>query len=176
MSTRGTLSEDDAGGMGHEWERLARSAARASVDHDEPELVRELLTFELANSPYAIPVERVREIIRPREATPMPRVPDCVIGVIAMRGEIVQVVDLRVRFGLELSAPSRRSRVIVLHGDDDRVTGVLVDGVREVLRVPEVDISPATANQSGSVIELCKCGEEFISIVDLDQMLDFDAN
>lgn len=176
MTARGTVSEHAAGGAGQEWERLARSASGVNATQKQPELLRELLTFELDSSPYAIAVERVREIIRPRETTPMPRVPDCVIGVVAMRGEIVQVVDLRMRLGLALSAPTRRSRVIVLHGDDDRVTGVLVDAVREVLRASEDDISAATANQSGYVMELCKCDEEFVSIVDLDHVLDFDAD
>lgn len=106
----------------------------------------------------------------------MPRVPDCVIGVVALRGEIVQVVDLRMRLGLRLAAPTRRSRIIVLHGDDGRVTGVLVDAVREVLRASEDDISATTVRQSGSVTELCRCGDEFLSIVDMDQVLDFDAD
>ena len=176
MSTRGTVSENATGGGNQEWERLARSASSTSATQEEPELLRELLTFELDGSPYAIPVERVREIIRPGEMTPMPRVPDCVVGVAAMRGEIVQIVDLRMRLGLALSPATRRSRVIVLHGDDDRVTGVLVDAVREVLRAPEDDVSAATANQSGAVMELCKRGSEFISIIDLDQVLDLDAN
>ena len=176
MSTRLSVSDDATGRGSQEWERLARSASGAGTARQEPELLRELLTFELDNSPYAIPVERVREIIRPREATPMPRVPDCVVGVIAMRGEIVQIVDLRMRLGLALSPPTRRSRIIVLHGDDDRVTGVLVDAVREVLRAPEDDVSAVTANQSGAVMELCRTGSEFISIIDLDQVLDFDAN
>lgn len=176
MSARGTVSENATGGAGQEWERLARSASGYNAGQEEPELLRELLSFELDNSPYAIPVERVREIVRPREATPMPRTPDCVLGVIAMRGEIVQVVDLRMRLGVQLAAPTKRSRIIVLHGDDNRVTGVLVDAVREVLRVSEDDISEATANQRGSVVELCRCGQEFVSIVDLDQVLDFDAD
>ena len=176
MSTRGTVPDNSADSGDQEWERLARGASGWDASQDEPELLRELLTFELDNSPYAIPVERVREIIRPREATPMPRVPECVIGVLAMRGEIVQVVDLRMRLGLHLPELTRHSRIIILHGDDNRVTGVLVDAVREVLRASERDISAATANQSGSVAELCKCGREFISIVDLDQVLNLDAS
>ncbi len=176
MSAHGTVSGSPAGGTDQEWERLARNASGYNAVHEEPELLRELLSFELDNSPYAIPVERVREIIRPRKATPLPRVPDCVIGIIAMRGEIVQVVDLRMRMGVNPAAATRRSRIIVLHGDDNRVTGVLVDAVREVLRVSENDISEVTATASGAVIELCRCGREFVSIVDLDQVLDFDAD
>lgn len=158
-----------------EWERLARSAAGAGASQEEPELLRELLTFVLDDTPYALPVERVREIVRMREITPMPRVPDCVMGVVALRGQIVQVVDMRMRLGLCPQEPTRRSRIIVLHGDDDRVTGMLVDAVREVLRVAEGEINPTTSKLGGAVTELCRRGNEFVSIVDLDQVLEFDG-
>jgi purine-binding chemotaxis protein CheW len=155
---------------------LARGAAGYDVSDQEPEIFREFLAFVLDNSPYAVPVERVREIIRLREITPMPRVPGSVLGVVALRGEIVQVVDGRTRMGLELAAPTRRSRIIVLHGEDNRVTGVLVDAVEEVLRVPESEIVSTTSSQIGAVVELCKRGEQFVSIIDMDHVLDLDAH
>lgn len=167
--------EDDASGL-DEWERLARRAASDKNQGEEPELRREFLTFELANAPYAIPVDRVREIIRVREVTPMPRVPDCVTGVLAMRGEIVQVVDMRMRLGLLAGEPTRRSRIIVLHGDDNRVTGIQVDAVQEVLSAAQGEIVAGSGLSNGAVVELCKRGDEFVSIVDLDHMLDFDEH
>jgi len=159
-----------------DWLTLARAAAGRGGGTAEQELPRELLAFELAGSPYAIPVERVREIVREREVTPMPRVPSSVLGVVALRGEIIQVVDLRMRLDLETPETTRRSRVIVLHGDDKRVTGVLVDAVQEVLRVPEDQISVSSSAEIGVVSELCTRGEEFVSIIDMDRVLDFDAD
>ena len=158
-----------------EWERLARGATGQGDVDQEPELLRELLTFELDGTDYAVPVERVREIIRLREITPMPRVPDCILGVVALRGEIVQVLDLRRRLSIEPAATTRRSRIIVLHGDDDRVTGILVDAVRDVFRVAEDEVEAGPANGSGAVIELCRRGTDFVSILALDQVLDFDG-
>jgi len=157
-----------------DWESLARSAATGEAQA-EAEILRELLTFRLADSPYAIPVERVREIVRLRSITPVPRVPRAIVGVIALRGEIVQVVDLRMRLRLAASPPTRSTRVIVLHGDDDRVTGVLVDEVRDVLRVGEEAIRPSTASDSGAVNELCVRGEQFISVIDLDRVLEIES-
>ena len=139
------------------------------------ETLRELLCFDLASAPYAIPVEQVREIVRVRDITPMPRVPSTVLGVVALRGEIVQVVDLRMCLGLKVSEATRSSRIIVLHGEDQRVTGVLVDAVKEVLRVTEDEIRPSTAGDIGSVEELCARGEEFVSIITIDRVLDFNA-
>ncbi len=159
-----------------EWLRLARGAAERGSDTADTEDIRELLAFDLAGSPYAIPVERVREIVRLREITPMPRVPLSVLGVVALRGEIVQVVDLRMCLGLELRDSGRRSRIIVLHGDDQNVTGVLVDAVNEVLRVPEDEIRASTSGEIGSVDELCMRGEEFVSIVSIDRVLEFNAS
>lgn len=157
-----------------EWERIARSGANQQSEESEPELLREFLSFGLAGATYAIPVERVREIIRLREVTPMPRVPACITGVVALRGDVVQVVDMRIRLGLEMGAPTRRSRIIVLHGDDDRVTGIAVDSVQEVLRVNEEEIDTVPAQSNSVVSELCKRGDEFVSIVDLDYMLALD--
>ncbi len=159
-----------------EWERLALSAGGRGTDEKAPELLRELVAFELGGASYAIPVERVREIIRLREITPMPRVPECVTGVVALRGEIVQVVDLRMRLGVDMLDSTRRSRIIVLHGDDGRVTGVVVDAVQGVLRVSEDEVCEAAANQGGAVAELCRRGDDFVSIVDMDHVLDLDAS
>ena len=90
-----------------------------------------------------------------------------------LRGEVVQVVDLRLRLGLPAPEPGRRTRIIVLHGDDDRVAGILVDAVREVVRVPEDDVRPATGGEADAVSEIFLAGEDFVSILNLDRVLDF---
>jgi chemotaxis signal transduction protein len=95
--------------------------------------------------------------------------------VIALRGEVVQVVDLRMRLKLAACDPTRSTRIIVLHGDDDRVSGVLVDAVREVMRVSEEHIRPATNGEDDSVSELFLSGDEFVSIMDLERVLDLHA-
>lgn len=160
-----------------DWETLARGAARAGGDAEAAESIRELLSFHLDASRYAVPVERVREIVRLREVTHVPKVPDWVLGVVALRGEVVQVVDLRMRLGLPTRAHSRRSRIIVLHGDDDRITGVLVDAVDQVLRVSEEAFRSASSNaELAAVTELCLQDGEFISVVDLDRVLELRAD
>lgn len=170
------MSGPDVASLGAgSWDDLGRSASHASAN-DEPELLRELLRFRLAGSPYAIPVERVREIVRMRGITPMPHVPAAILGVIALRGEIVQVVDLRMRLRLDTPEVGRSSRVVVLHGEDDRVTGVLVDGVEEVLRVSEDEIRTTTGSDTSFVSELVVRDGQFVSLVDLDRVLDLGAD
>jgi len=157
---------------GRDWTELASNAKRE--EQAENELLRELLTFSLSNVGYAIPVERIREIVRVKEITPVPRVPAAVLGVIELRGEIVQVVDLRMRLDLHCADLTRKSRIVVLHGDDERVSGVLVDGVDEVLRAPEENIRPALGG-TGFVSDICVRGDEFVSIIDLERALDLDG-
>lgn len=156
-----------------EWTALARAARRGeAVEEELPS--RQLLTFELAGATYALPVERVREIVRVREWTPIPRVPAAVRGAISLRGEIVQVIDLRRRLGLPPGEPVERHRVVVVHGDTGRVTGLCVDGVREVLRAREDSLRPPPGGDAGCVEALCKAGSGFVSLVDLDRVLDLD--
>ena len=156
------------------WDELAREAARRREAAVEALDLQQLLTFVLDGAPYALPVERVREIVRIRPITPMPRVPADVRGVISLRGEIVQVVDLRRRLSLEPVEPGRRSRIIVVHGGDGRVAGLLVDAVTEVLSVDEAALRGASS-ESGAVDSLCVRGDEFVSLVDLDRVLAVDG-
>ena len=156
------------------WDVLARQAAQRRDLGSEPVELLQLLTFELEGAPYALPVECVREIVRIRPITPVPRMPEDVRGVISLRGEIVQVLDLRRRLGLERVEAGRRSRVIVVHGGDGRVAGLLVDAVTEVLSVENDALCPASG-EAGSVETLCVRNGEFVSLVDLDRVLAVDG-
>jgi purine-binding chemotaxis protein CheW len=157
------------------WEELARAAGDGEGDAQAREELRQLLIFEVAGSAYAVPVESVREIVRVRPITPMPRVSADVRGVIALRGEIVQVVDLRRRLSLPPAEPARQNRIVVVHLDDGRVAGVLVDAVREVLRVAADAIGPPAGGESQAVEALCTRGDRFVSLIALDRVLQIDA-
>jgi purine-binding chemotaxis protein CheW len=157
------------------WDDLARAAGSVVPEGEQHEDLRQLLTFEVDSTPYAVPVERVREIVRIRPITPIPRVPAEVRGVISLRGEIVEVVDLRRRLNLEPADPVRSTRIIVVHGEDGRVAGILVDAVCEVSRVSEDAFRPVSGAETGSVESLCVRGEEFVSLIDLDRVLQINA-
>ena len=167
-------SASDSSGV--RWEQLARADVAPEPQAEGEDTLREFIACALAGDPYAIPVELVREIVRIRAVTPMPRTPGWLVGVISLRGEVVQVVDLRMRLGLDPSPPTRASRIIVLHGEDDGITGVLVDGVRAVLRVSPSDIVPSTATDLRAVREICRNGDEFVSIIEIDAALEAHAD
>jgi purine-binding chemotaxis protein CheW len=168
-------SPGDHGANEAGWEDLARRAGEDAEPTTRGDSLRQLLSFVVGEATYAVPVESVREIVRIRPITPIPRVSRDVRGVIALRGEVVQVVDLRRRLGLESIEPTRTSRIVVVHQDDGRVTGVLVDAVREVMRVPEEAIGPPAGGESVAVEALCNHGDEFVSLVALDRVLQVDA-
>jgi purine-binding chemotaxis protein CheW len=156
------------------FKELARSAALHGQAPVESTAERELLVLWLDDDPYALPVERVREIVRFRAITPVPRVPAAVRGVLSLRGEIVQVIDLRLRLGLPPSpAEGRRRRIVVLHGDDGQLAGLLVDRVSEVLRLRDEELRPpATGREAGTVVALAPHGDRFVSVFDVDRVLD----
>ena len=154
------------------WELLARAAARRSEDDADGLELLQLLAFSLAGTPYALPVERVREIVRLRPITPVPRVPAAVRGVISLRGEIAQVIDLRRCLGMSPLEPTRSSRIIVLQGDDGVSAGLLVDAVRDVLRIDEEETVPPPTGEGDGVLALCSREGTFVSLLDLDRVLE----
>jgi purine-binding chemotaxis protein CheW len=105
------------------------------------------LTFHLANEEFGIRVLKVREIMGLQEITAVPQTPSHVKGVINLRGKIVPVVDLRLKFGLPAAEYTQRTCIIVtqVQGESSTVLmGIVVDGVSEVLNLtaPEIEDTP----------------------------------
>ncbi len=103
----------------------------------------EMLSFLLGNEEYVVPVDRVREVLTPKEITPVPHTADYLVGVCSLRGTVMPVVDLNRRLGLAASARDEKSRIIVVSlGQDDQV-GLFVDRVRGVVRFLSSAVRPA---------------------------------
>lgn len=88
--------------------------------------------FLLGGVQYAVDIARVREIVNPLEVTALPHTPPEVAGVADHRGEVVPVIDLRVRFGLEPSVSGRTTKWILLNAGGEHSVGIIVDAVTEV--------------------------------------------
>lgn len=101
----------------------------------------QLVIFRLADEEFGIQISQVKEIIRLQEITPMPKSPDFIEGVINLRGQIIAVMDLASRFGLAKAKRTDSTRIVV--GEvADRIVGLVVDEVPEVLRIQESSIDP----------------------------------
>lgn len=157
------------------WLALARRAGAAELPEEGAERAQRLLVIVLDGQRYALPVERVREIVRMRPITPVPRAPGPMRGVIALRGQVLQVLDLRRRLGLPDGEPGRANRIVVAHDGGGQVAGILVDGVAEVAAAPEDAFCEAPGGQQGAVGGLCRVGGAYLPLVDLDRVMSFDA-
>lgn len=103
------------------------------------------LTVVLDNEAYGIAVLKVREIIRLQKITPVPQMPTFVKGVINLRGRVIPVVDLRVKFGLKAEFAERTCIVVVqvkLPGNQHVQMGLIVDSVEEVVTLTSEEIEP----------------------------------
>ncbi len=100
------------------------------------------LTFLLGDEEYALSLEVVLELIKPRNYTDLPKVPDYVKGILSLRGEVVPVIDLRQRLKLGCGEESGFQRVIVCQGKEQSI-GLLVDRITQVVSLPIESIEPA---------------------------------
>jgi purine-binding chemotaxis protein CheW len=144
----------------------------------EADLAEKFLTFELIEEEYGIEILKVREIIGLLSITPVPRTPVYVRGVINLRGKVIPVVDLKLKFGMDRSEDTRETCIIVVevaHGDDKILTGILVDRVREVLDIKSENIEDAPEMGDGIETEFIKgmgkTGERVSILLDIDGVL-----
>jgi purine-binding chemotaxis protein CheW len=135
----------------------------------------ELLCFKVAGEEYAISIMDIKEIIKPREVTEVPRVPSFVRGVLSLRGIIIPIFDMRVRLGLPGAHASERERVIVVSRQSG-FCGVLVDEVVQVVRIPETGIEPPPVVLEGIdrdfVQGIGRVGGRMLILLDMEKVLD----
>jgi purine-binding chemotaxis protein CheW len=133
----------------------------------------ELLTFMLGNEHYAIDILKVQEIRRYEAVTRIAGAPEHLKGVINLRGNIVPIVDMRIRFGLPHAEYGHFTVVIILNVGH-RVIGIVVDGVSDVVRLRpgQVQPGPAMAAIDGSCITgLGTLDDRMLILLDIDALL-----
>lgn len=138
----------------------------------------QLVTFMLGGEEYAVDILSVQEIIRMTEITSIPNAPEFIDGIINLRGVVIPVLDLRMRFSMEKVAATGQSRIIVVraHG---LVVGLVVDKVMEVLRLRSdiIDSAPGivTGKAGADFIEgVGKLDGRLLILVNLDKVLTLD--
>ena len=115
------------------------------VTADTSSLAGKYLTVVLDNEAYGIAVLKVREIIRLQKITPVPQMPEFVKGVINLRGRVIPVIDLRIKFGLRAEFAERTCVVVVqiaIEAGRDIQMGLVVDSVEEVVNLTGAEIEP----------------------------------
>jgi purine-binding chemotaxis protein CheW len=138
---------------------------------------RQYLTFQLEDEVFALDVSHVREILEFTSVTKVPRTPDYMRGVINLRGSVVPVLDMRLKFGLTLTEKTVNTCVIVVEVDFDgerTIIGALVDSVQEVFELEPGQIEPAPKIgmrlDTDFIKGMGKKDDSFIIILDIDQV------
>ena len=132
------------------------------------------LTFNLADEDYGIEIRDVTEIIGIQNITILPDTPAFVKGVINLRGKVIPVIDVRIRFKLEEKEYGERTCIIVVHVNNQSI-GLIVDEVSEVMDIPSENMDPAPEMQKGSasryIRELGKVDDSVKIILDTQSLL-----
>jgi purine-binding chemotaxis protein CheW len=141
-------------------------------------LAGKYLTFRLAEEEYGIEILKVQEIIKMMDITKVPRMPDFVRGVINLRGKVIPVVDLRLKFGMAAKGTTEKTCVVVvqLQGTVSRITmGAIVDEVSEVLDISadQIELPPefGTTVDTAFILGMGKVGKKVIMLLDVDKVL-----
>lgn len=146
----------------------------ADKKSDESQRVQEFLTFTLGEENYALDILTVKEIRGYESVTKIANAPDFIKGVINLRGDIVPIIDLRIKFKVGKSTYDEFTIVIVLH-IHGRIVGVVVDGVSDVVSLKKDQLRPppdfGVAFDSRYLLGLTTINEQMIVLVDIDQLL-----
>jgi len=136
------------------------------------------LTFALAQEEYGLEILKVREIIGYMDITAVPQTPHHVKGVINLRGQVIPVVDLRAKFGMDTTDVTEETCIIVveiIQGNRNFQTGIVVDHVQEVLDIAGADIEEApqfgTSVDTDFILGMGKIGDSVKILLDIDKVL-----
>jgi purine-binding chemotaxis protein CheW len=141
-------------------------------------LAAKYLTIVLDSEAYGIAVLKVREIIRLQKVTPVPHLPDFVKGIINLRGRVIPIIDLRVKFGLQAQF-TERTCIVVVHvtrADGPAVQmGLIVDAVEEVVNLTNEDIQPTpdfgTRVDTDYLLGLARIKGQVKMLLDIDHVV-----
>lgn len=159
---------------------LVQTNAHA-VTASAPALQTQYLTFMLSGEVFAIGILAIKEIIEYGGVTEVPMMPECIRGVINLRGAVVPVMDLSARFGKAPTALGKRTCIVIVElvtGGERQVSGVMVDAVNAVLDIAAAEIEPAPAFgariRSDFILGIGKVNGKFVILLNVEQVLSLD--
>ena len=148
-------------------------------DEEFPQAVSEIcleyLCFRASDEIYGINIMDIKEIIKPRKVTEIPRAPEFVSGIISLRGTIIPIIDIRSRLGLPREIVSGKERVVIVKNDQS-FSGLFVDEVIQVVRISKENMEPAPSVLEGIdrdfVSGIGRSEGRFIIILNLENITD----
>ncbi len=153
---------------------MADEKQEMEYQEDEDTQNGKFLTFRIGNEEYAIEIRYVMEIMGIQRITDLPDMPDYVKGVINLRGKVIPVIDIRVRFRMEGREYDERTCIIVVDVNQTRI-GFIVDSVKDVLDIAPDQIAPPPSVHKGAesrfIQSLGKVGEDVKIILNINKLL-----
>jgi len=138
---------------------------------------RQLVVFKVGAEEFAVDILFTKEVIVPKEITPVPDTEEFVEGVMNLRGSLLPVIDLRKRLKARATITQRDQRIVIA-SIDDRIVGLIVDGASEVIRVTDDMVEPApdiiSEMGAGYVEGIVNLKNRFITLIDLRKALSVD--
>ncbi|HIV16167.1 MAG TPA: chemotaxis protein CheW [Candidatus Avisuccinivibrio pullicola] len=132
------------------------------------------VTFQLDREIYGVNVMQVREVLRYSDIAPVPGAPAYVLGIINLRGNVVTVIDTRMRFGLPSAEITDNTRIMIIESEK-QVIGILVDSVAEVVDLDTADIDDTpnvgTEESAKFICGVCNRNNELLILIDLNKLL-----
>ncbi|WP_415238384.1 chemotaxis protein CheW [Seleniivibrio woodruffii] len=151
-----------------------RDLEYGDVNHSDDLEVIQLVGLKLGEEEYAIDVLKIQEIIRTVDITSVPRTDSFVLGVMNLRGKVIPVIDLRVRFSLDKMDFDKETRIIVVKFETENI-GFVVDEVTEVIRINKkmVEPTPPLVGSVGQeyILGICKYADRLIILLDIDSVI-----
>ena len=145
-------------------------------DQSSIEEVQQLVGFVVGDEEFTVPILSIQEIIKPIEFTRVPKTPDYVLGVFNLRGSVIPLIDLRMKFGMQSENQTAHTRYIVMKNEDE-IAGFVIDRLTEAIRlnVRDIDPAPDTSMQEKSFIEgVGKQKDRILTILKVDRLLQRD--
>ncbi len=144
-------------------------------DEDDEALENKYLTFKIADEIYGIFINDVIEIIELQKITEVPDMPKYVKGVINLRGKVIPIMDLRIRFKMEIREYDDRTCIVIVNINEKPI-GFIVDTVLEVVDIPKTEIEPSPqfkneSNYEKYVSGLGKVGDEIKILLDVEKIV-----
>jgi purine-binding chemotaxis protein CheW len=158
---------------------IIRSGSRQlAVEQEAVAQGRQYLTFTVTGESFGIAIASIKEIIEYRAPTEVPMMPGYMRGIINVRGRVVPVIDLAVRFGRSRVEATRRTCIVILEveeQDEQHDIGVVVDAVSAVVEIADADVEPSPSFgakvRSEFITGMGKIGERFVILLDIGKVL-----
>lgn len=137
---------------------------------------KQYIVIKLGNEQYGIEIKYIDNIVRMQKITRVPKAQPYFIGVINLRGEILPVMSIRIKFGLEEDEITKNTRIIIIKTEQQALVGIVVDEVKEVVNLGEADIEKVSYENSkddlnNHLLGVGKFNDDLISILNINGVI-----